>query len=282
VSFGAHVTVSDLIARTAVATDGIIVGRLFGAESLGLYSRASVLVARPLEQLLAPLDAILVPVLSRLQSDPERYRRTFIRAYDTLALITFPFSALCLALAQPLVLVVLGPRWSAVVPLFAGFTLVALSLPLSMVAISLFMSQGRGRDLLHTYVLLSSVTVAAFVAGIPWGTLGIVLALAFTGLMIRLPILYYLAGRRGPVRTVDLWKGFLAHLPVWLAVYGAAALAYGMVGQAAPLAQLVVCGPVGLGGGLAAVLALKRPRASASYAWRTVRRSLASRWSEGA
>ncbi len=277
-TFGAHITVSDLIARTAVSSDGILVGRMFGAESLGLYSRASILVARPLEQLLAPLSAILIPVLSRLQSDEERYRRTFIRVYDALALITFPFAALGLALAEPVVLIVLGPKWKGVIPLFAGFTLVAVSLPLSMPAIYLFMSQGRGRDVLRTYSVLSFVTVAAFVAGLPWGPLGIVLALAVASLMIRLPILYYLAGRRGPVSTSDLWRGFLAHLPCWVAVYVAATAAHSIVGQAAPLVQLLVCVPVGLVGGAAAILILQRPRASVLYTWRTVRHSVTTQW----
>jgi len=282
VRFGAHLTVSDLVARVAVASDTILVGRVFGAESLGLYSRASALLARPLEQLLAPLSAILIPVLSRLQSDQERYRRTFVRAYDTLALVAFPFAAICLVLAEPLVLVVLGPKWKGVVPLFAGFTLVALSLPLSIPASCLFMSQGRGRDLLHTYTLLSLVTIAAFVVGLAWGPLGVVLALAVSSLMIRLPILYYLAGRRGPVRTADLWKGFVAHLPCWGAVYAATALAHGMLGAAPPLVQVLVSAPAGLAGGAVAVLVFERPRASAFYAWQTVRHSLARQWSGAA
>jgi PST family polysaccharide transporter len=235
-----------------------------------------------LEQLLAPLSAILIPVLSRLQSDPERYRRTFIRAYDTLALTAFPFAALGLVLAEPLVLVVLGPKWNGVVPLFAGFTLVALSLPLSIPASCLFMSQGRGRDLLQTYSLLSFVTVAAFVIGLPWGPLGVVLALAAASLVIRLPILYYLAGRRGPVRTADLWKGFVAYLPCWGAVYAATALAHGMLGAAPPLVQVLVCAPAGLAGGAVAVLVFERPRASAFYTWQTVRHSLARQWSGAA
>ena len=281
-SFGVHLTASDLVGRLAASSDGILIGRFFGAEPLGLYSRANVLAARPLEQLLGPLSAVLVPVLSRLQSDPERYRRTFIRAYDTLALITFPFAALCLVLAEPLVLLLLGPQWKGAVPLLAGFSLVAVSLPLSIAPSWLFMSQGRGRDLLHTYSVAGAVTVGAYLVGLPWGPLGIVLALAATSLVIRLPILYHLAGRRGPVRSADLWTGFLSHLPCWAAAYGAATLARTMVSHAAPLVQLLVCVPFGMAAGVGAAFALRRPRTSALYAWNTVRSSLARQWSGAA
>jgi PST family polysaccharide transporter len=136
-------------------------------------------------------------------------------------------------------------------------------------------SQGRGEDLLRTYVILSLVIISACVVGLAWGPLGVILTLAAVGLLVRLPILYHLAGRSGPVRTADLWRGFLAHVPSWAAVCAATALARSVVGDAAPLGQVVVGGSVGLAVGAAVTLALKRPREGARYAWRMVRTSLA-------
>jgi len=274
--FGAHLTAAHIIAGLAHRSDSILIGRFFGAEALGLYSRASVLMARPMEQLMSPISTVLIPVLSRLQSDPERYRRTFMHAYDTLALIIFPFTALCLVLSEPLVLLLLGPQWEGAVPIFAGFTLVVVSSPLTVTASWLFMSQGRGRDLLQGYSVLSVVTVVAYIAGLPWGPLGVVLALSVASLLIRLPIFYHLAGKRGPVRAADLWKGFLYHMPCWGAVFAATTFARTMLGETPPLVQLLVCAPVGLIVGAGAIFALKRPRESALYALKTLRTSLAT------
>jgi PST family polysaccharide transporter len=256
--------------------DSILIGRFFGATPLGLYTRANVLLARPLEQILTPVSAVLIPVLSRLQGDADRYRRTFIRTYDVLALAIFPFSAVCLALSEPLVLLLLGPDWKEAVPLFAAFTLVALSLPLSVAASWLFMSQGRGRDLLDAYVVLSIVTVVAFLVGLRWGALGVVLALAAASLFVRLPILFHLAGRRGPVRSTDLWGGFLSHLPCWAGAYAGALIAQRALGEAGHLIEVVVCAPAGMVGGALMLIVLRRPRESARHAWRTVRQSLVS------
>lgn len=280
--FGVHLAAADLVARMARSSDSILIGRFFGAELLGLYSRASVLLARPLEQLLEPISSVLIPVLSRLQSDPERYRRTFIRASDTLALITFSLMALFLVLSEPLVLFLLGPGWEGAVLIFAGFSLAGLSMPLAFAASWLFISQGRGRDLFQAYLVLSFLIVVAYIAGLPWGPLGVVLAFAAYGLLIRLPILFYLAGRRGPVRTADLWKGFLHNLPCWGAVCAGTSLARTMLGEAPPLVQLLVCGPIGLAVGAGVVFALERPRESALYALKTVRTSLARQWSGSA
>ena len=274
--FGVHLSGSELIGGLAAGMDSILIGRFFGPTPLGLYNRANVLLARPLQQLLTPVSAVLIPVLSRLQGDAERYRRTFMRTYDILALAIFPFSAVCLALSEPLVLLILGPEWIGAVPLFAGFTLVAMSLPLSLAASWLFVSQGRGRDLLDAYTVLSIVTVIAVVVGLRWGALGVVLTLAIVSLFVRLPILYHLAGRQGPVRSVDLWGSFLSHLPCWVGAYATATLAQRALGDASHLVELMVCAPAGLLGGALVLPMLRRPRESARYAWRAVRQSLVS------
>jgi PST family polysaccharide transporter len=270
---------ADFIGLLMANSDGVLVGRVFGAEPLGLYTRANVLVARPLQQVLAPINAVLTPVLSRLQNDMERYRRSFIRAYETLALITFSFAAMCLVLARPLVLVILGAKWKGVIPLFTAFAVVAVSWPLGEAAIWLFQSQGRGREQLRNHTLGGAVTLGSYLIGLHWGPLGVVACLAVTSMAIRLPILYYFAGRSGPVATSDLWKAFASHLPCLGTVYLTTSLSYMLVKNVAPAIQLLVCAPAGLGAGVALVMIFDRPRQSALYTWNTVRSSLVRRWS---
>jgi len=277
-SVGAHLTIADFIGLSMTNTDSILVGRVFGAEPLGLYTRANVLMVRPLRQVLSPINAVLTPVLSRLQRDSERYRRSFMQAYEALALITFSFAAMCLVLARPLVLVILGSKWTGVIPLFSAFSVVAVSWPLGEAAVWLFQSQGRGREQLFNHTLGGAVTVASYVIGLHWGPLGVVVSLAITSMAIRLPIMYYFAGRSGPVATGDLWGAFLSHLPCWVTVCLSTILAYMMVKDAAPIIQLLVCAPIGLGAGTALVLIFDRPRHSAFSTWNTIRSSLARRW----
>ena len=92
-----------------------------------------------LRQVLIPISAVLIPLLSRLQSYPERYRRTFMHVFAGLGHV--PFAAMCLVLSRPLVLVVLGPKWTSVIPLFSAFAVVAVSSPLP--AASSWMSRAR-------------------------------------------------------------------------------------------------------------------------------------------
>jgi O-antigen/teichoic acid export membrane protein len=273
VAFGAHRTAADFISALARGSDNLLIGRFYSAVSVGLYSRASALVIRPLEQFLGPINAVFIPALSRLQSQPERYRSTFLRLYEAIALTGFVFTGLFLALARPLTLVLLGPKWGQAAVIFGGFTVAALCVPLANVSTWLFTSQGRGRDMLIAQSINSCAIVLSFLAGLPYGAVGVAIAFSVSSLVIRVPILYYMVGRRGPVKTADLWAVFLRHLPIWVVVFCATWLTLTLVTKLAPLFQLVICAPVGLLVGTALICSFSQSRQVATYLWKTLRES---------
>jgi PST family polysaccharide transporter len=245
-SFGAYRTAGDFLTSLARGSDILLIGRFYGAASVGLYSRASALLIRPLEQFLSPINAVFVPALSRLQSQPERYRSTFLRVYEAIALTGCFFTGLLLALARPLTLVLLGPKWEQAAVIFGGFTVAALCIPLANASTWLFTSQGRGRDMLIAQSINSCAIVFSFVAGLSYGPVGVAIAFSVSSLVIRVPILYFMVGRRGPVRTSDLWGVLFRHLPVWIVVFFVTWLTLILAVSLSPLAQLFICAPVGV------------------------------------
>ena len=251
VAFGAHQTAGKFHIRPGQRMRQSFDREVLRTRCVGLYSRAAALVSRPMEQFLLPIDAVFLPTLSRLQSQPERYRSTFLRLYEAIAMSVFFFSSLLLALATPVTLVLLGPKWQQVSAIFAGFTFTAIQLPLSTAANWLLTSQGRGKDIFRVTSINALLTLASFIVGLPFGPLGVAIAFSATGLLVRLPILYYVAGRRGPVSTSDLWVRFLRHLPLWIVMLVATWLMRTMVADLRPLTQLLICAPVGVLTGIA-------------------------------
>jgi O-antigen/teichoic acid export membrane protein len=246
VSFGANLATGDFICSFARGADGLLIGRFYGPDSVGLYTRAGALLSRPMEQFLSPISSVIVPVLSRLQTQPERYRRTFLQVYEAMALAGFLFTGLLFALARPLTLVVLGPKWEKAAVIFAAFTIAAFCGPLATASNWLFASQGRGKDWLFAGSLLSVIAVTSFVAGLPFGPVGVAIAYSAGGLVVGLPVHYYFAGRQGPVTTADLWIGIFRYLPLWIIVCGATWLMRLLFANSPPLVQLAICAPVGL------------------------------------
>ena len=264
VGFGANMASGGFIYSLAKGADGLLVGRFYGADSIGLYSRASALLNRPMDQFLAPISSVFVPTLSRVQTQPERYRHAFLRVYEAMALISFLSTGLLLALARPLTLVVLGPKWEQAAVIFACLTIAAPFAPLSNASTWLFASQGRGRDWLFASSLVSLITVASFVAGLPFGPAGVAIVYSVTSFLIALPVLNYFAGRLGPVTITDLWFVILRYLPLWAVVCGTTYSMCLLVGDSSPLVQLVVCAPVGLLAGLTLIWVIAPMRRTAA------------------
>ena len=270
-TFGANVTSSAFIYSLARGADSLLIGKYYGSDALGLYSRASALLVRPVEQFTSPMDDVFVPALSRLQAEPERYRRTFLQAHDAIALAGFVFTGVFLPLARPLILVVLGSQWEHGAPIFGALTVGALFLPLCSAASWLFASQGRGGDWLVMGSVVSLVTVASFVLGLPFGPAGIAVCYAVSGVLVVLPVVYHIAGRQGPVVATDLWSSFFRHLPVCAVVFAATAAGRILVVDFSPLAQLLICVFLGLVVGVAFVCVFPPVRRTAVNVIRTIR-----------
>jgi O-antigen/teichoic acid export membrane protein len=263
VGFGANLATGGLIYSFAKGADAILIGRFCGPASVGLYTRAAALLNRPMEQFMSPLHSVFVPALSRIQTEPERYRRTFLRVYEAMALLSCVCAGLLLALARPLTLVVLGAKWEPAVAIFAGLTIAAFCMPLGTASTWLFISQGRGRDWLFASSLISTITVASFIAGLPFGPSGVAIAYSTMNLLIGMPVVYYFAGRAGPVSAADLWSGIFRYVPLWIVVCGVTWLANRLMVNFPPLAQLAVSAPLGLLAALVLICAVAPIRRTA-------------------
>ena len=250
-TFGANITVGALMCSLTRGMDNLLIGRFFGAAAVGLYSRGSILLIRPVQYFINPLNAVVVPALSRVQGQDDRYRRTFLQVFETIALLSLLFMGMFLALSHPLTLAVLGPKWKGASVIFAAFTMAALAYPLTMASTWLFASQGRGKDWMVASSIVSGVTLFSFVVGLPFGPVGVAICYSASCVLLQLPSVYYIAGRLGPVTIKDLWTGCLRHLPLWGVTCGTAWLARTFVLDANPWMQLLLCTPVALLAGAA-------------------------------
>src|SRR4029077_17468142 len=91
--FGGNLTGFSVINYWARNLDNLLIGRVWGAAQLGLYSRAYQLLLLPVNQITVPITAVAMPALSRLVDSPERYRRAYVRILAKLAMVTMPLMA---------------------------------------------------------------------------------------------------------------------------------------------------------------------------------------------
>ena len=204
--FGGGLTgfnITNFVARNG---DNVIIGAALGSTPLGYYDRAYKLMLLPLQQINAPVSNVMVPLLSKLTDHPQRYRDAYLNALRILLLISLPGVVFLLMAADPLIPTLLGEKWRPAAAVFTWLAVAALHQPLTATIGWLFMSQHRTTEFAKWGVVNAVTCLAAFAAGLPWGVVGVAAAYALSDLFLRAPAVWWCIGRKGPVRTSDLYK----------------------------------------------------------------------------
>jgi O-antigen/teichoic acid export membrane protein len=201
--FGAHITGFEVVNYFARQMDRVLIGKLWGALQLGLYSKAYALLMFPTSALRVPLHQVAFPILSRLQNEPERFRAYCIKYCSILAFICMPVVTLLFLLSDQLIPYVLGTQWSGAVELFQIFAFMAFIQPVSLNGIVL-MSTGQGKRYFRWGSINALGFVTAFLCGVSWGAKGVAIAYCIAYYVMFHPMMIY-ALRQSPVRPADFY-----------------------------------------------------------------------------
>src|SRR5690606_30213507 len=106
-----------------------------------------------------------------------------------------------------LIALVLGPEWTPVVPILQALSPLFMSQVLATVTrMTLLASEQSHVDRLFSFLNLI-LTAAAVLAAVPFGILGVALALSLSGILLRAPLLAWLAIRKGSQTLASVMDG---------------------------------------------------------------------------
>lgn len=157
-----------------------IIGRIAGAQSLGLYTLGSELAYLPQTELVAPINRALFPGFSRMADSMTELRRGFLAVNSVIAMLVFPAAIGLATIADTLVPVLLGPNWTGVAPVMEILAVAGALAALSSNTYSAYLALGRAR--MVTWIL--GLEVLVLVAGMlllarPYGLIGVASAELF-------------------------------------------------------------------------------------------------------
>jgi O-antigen/teichoic acid export membrane protein len=219
--FGGHLTGFELIGYLSRKCDDLVVGWYCGVAQLGFYDKAYQLLLLPTRQFAFPLASVTIPLLSRLQDDPRRYRESFERSILFAVAPAMPLVAFLFVVADRAIPVVLGDQWAASVPLFRALAPAAFLSTLNSGVGWIFVSLGRTRRQFKWSLAVSLVTLASFFVGVRWGALGVAVACSAGRVVLQLPTLAFVC--RGSPLSWKVVVGIVSR-PALAAVAAAAAL----------------------------------------------------------
>ena len=225
----------------------IVIGRLAGAQALGVYNLSFEISNLPTSELAAPINRAVFPGYSKLHRETGSISASYLEVIGVIALFAIPAGAGVAAVADPFVNVVLGPKWLAAIPLIQILAFYGCAASLGTNTGIVFMALGRpnvmsllaGAQIIVLVPALIYATRVAGLEGAAWAVLGTTLVMT--------PVNFAFLARALKVRARDLLR------PLWRPAV-AAGLMYWIVTTA--LDALPLAGAGGAAARLAAGIAL--------------------------
>jgi lipopolysaccharide exporter len=107
---------SNLITFLAGYVDRVVIGKVLGTATLGLYEMAVQLALYPSSQIGMYLRGLMLPAVGKLER-VEDLRRVFLRSFHLVCLVVFPLASFLTAFATPVIHLTIGDRWMSTAPL---------------------------------------------------------------------------------------------------------------------------------------------------------------------
>lgn len=198
--YGSRIQAANLLNQLFENIYLIIIGRLYSATDLGLFSRAQTLGELIPRTLSGMVGGVTFPVFSSIQDDPARLKRGMKKALTVLVLVNFPIMIGMAVLSRPLVLVLLTEKWVGCIQYLQLICLGGLLYPLHVINLNVITALGRSDLFLRLEIIKKALIVINIavtwqygVAAMIYGMMGFSLVCYYinsyyTGVLIGYPI----------------------------------------------------------------------------------------------
>lgn len=183
---------SQLLDFFALNLDVLLIGKFFGKNDLGHFTRAGALVQLPVNSLGLIFNKTFFSVFAALQDDKGALSGSYIRVVKLLTLSLMPILILIGIVADKIVLFLFGPAWVETAPLVSILAVSAAIGAYNNFNDSVIVSQGRTDLLLMVNVAEKIVLITGVLIGLRFGLLGIVWAKVIASAITFIPKLYVL------------------------------------------------------------------------------------------
>ncbi len=142
-SFSKWILLSNVVIYINRQGADIIIGKYNGSASLGLYTVSFEISNLPTTELVYPISRAIFPGYAKLQNDLMKFGEVFLNTLGFIALFAIPMGVGISLLAELMVPVMLGDKWSGAVPLIEILAIYGVSRVLVSNAGSVYLAMGK-------------------------------------------------------------------------------------------------------------------------------------------
>ena len=173
-SFGWKLLCASLLDTVFNNLYGLIIGKIYNEEALGSYTRGEQFPKLIATNLGAAIQAVLLPAFSAKQDDTAAVRRMVRRAIRLSSFLAVPMLLGLFAVADTLVLALLGEQWLICVPFLRIMCISYCFWPIHITNLQAINAMGRSDIFLKLELVKKALSIVALVIGIRYSVYGMV------------------------------------------------------------------------------------------------------------
>ena len=167
--FGSKLMLSGLIDTLWKEIYYIVIGKFYSSAQLGQYTRAGQFSTIFSSNLTTVIQRVSFPVLSSIQDDPIRLREGYRRIIKISMLVTFSCMLGLAAVAKPMILILIGEKWTPAITYLQIICLSSMLYPLHAINLNILQVKGRSDIFLKLEIIKKIIGVGPILLGVFYG-----------------------------------------------------------------------------------------------------------------
>lgn len=189
---GWWVTLTGIFSYFADNGDNILVGRIMGTASLGIYQAAYKISTLPISEITETVSKVVFPVYSKFSEDKERLLRAFSKVIAASSVVAFMLGFLIFIFAEQLILLILGDGWMEAVPVVKVLAFYGVLRTVSGSFTPMFLSLGKQNYVAFmTFVRVTALLILIVPLINMFGLMGAAYA-AIVSIFVEIPVVLVL------------------------------------------------------------------------------------------
>ena len=174
--FGGFILLSNMIVTFANEVQALIMGKMYTARDVGLYSQARKFESIMSNTASTVVNQVTFPIFSKFQDDLEHLQSILRRITKVMAFVVFPAMILVILIAKPAIVLMLTDKWVDCVPYFQILCIGGMAEALGDINYNAVAAIGKSRVLFRWTCIKSILGLLLIIAGSFFGVRGIIWA----------------------------------------------------------------------------------------------------------
>ena len=174
--FGGFILLSNMIVTFTNEVQSLIMGKLYSARDVGLYSQARKFESIMSNTASTVVNQVTFPIFSKFQDNLEQLRTILRRITKVMAFVVFPAMILVILIAKPAIVLMLTDKWVDCVPFFQILCIGGMAEALGDINYNAVAAIGKSRVLFRWTCIKSVLGLLLIIGGSFFGIRGIIWA----------------------------------------------------------------------------------------------------------